>query len=192
VEEVVNVECYIPAMGGQEPSRRRDKDASVSVGTPVQLLGLSSRALNVLDANGIKAIEDLDRWSDAKLLKLHNCGRRSVAEIRAAADRWQGEDHVQRLARYLRRNLPGGDRERLVALLASKGADGETPSKAEPVPTVRLAMAYLDEQAAVMIDPRVQLRLDGHLRPGLRRIREALDAAEASLDQVLRPEGREA
>lgn len=156
-------------------------------GTPLRLLGLSTRTFNWLTrAAGIRTIEELDRWSDRELLKGRNFGRAGVAEARSAAARWRGQDHVERVAYYLRRNLPRQDRERLAALLIAEGDDGKELAMGEAVPAMGHALAYLERETGNSIDPRALNWMDGQVRPGLQRIREALESAEASLDRALR------
>ncbi len=50
-------------------------------------------------------------------------------------------------------------------------------------------MAYLDRQIAGAIDPRILQWMEDQVRPGLKRIREAVESAEASLDRALSQEG---
>jgi hypothetical protein len=138
----------------EESSDQDDQDDRPIVGTSLRLLGLSVRTFNWLTRADINTIEELDRWSDRELLKLKNFGRAGVAEARAAAARWRGQDHVERIAHYLRRNLPLKDRERLATMLTIEGDERAELGKGEAVPAVGHAMAYLDRQTAGTIDRR--------------------------------------
>ncbi len=93
------------------------------------------------------------------------------------------------MAHYLRRNLPREDRERLSTLLTGEGDEKDDVTTGEAVPAVGHAIAYFDRQIVGAIDPRVLDWIADQVRPGLLRIREAVDAAEARLDRALRQEG---
>lgn len=97
---------------------------AIEEGSPLLLLGLSTRSYNSLTREaGVRSIEELDRWSDQDLLKLRNFGARGLAEVRDAVDRWRGQDRLERLAEYLGRHLSPADRDRLVAMLAESPED---------------------------------------------------------------------
>ena len=157
----------------------------------MRLLGLSARAFHFLTNAGITTIEELDQLSDRELLKVQNFGQRGLEETRAAVVRWRGQDHVERLAHYLRRNLPREDRERLAALLTGQGDEADEMTKDGGVPAVGNAIAYLDRQIGGAIDPRAMAWMVDQVRPALLRIREAVEAAETSLDEVFRGERRD-
>lgn len=51
---------------------------------PVAALGLSSRAVLALDGIGVHTVRDLVGRSEAEVARAHNCGPRTLTEIRAA------------------------------------------------------------------------------------------------------------
>jgi hypothetical protein len=153
-----------------------DHEDGQLVGTPLRMLGLSARTFNSLTGAGIELIEDLDRYTDRDLLSLKNFGRSSLAEARAAAARWRGQDHVERIAIYLRRTVPKEDRDRIAAMLTAEGECDERrePTKGAAVLAVGDAVAYLDRQIGDAIDPRILRWMEDQVRPGLKRIQEAV------------------
>ena len=58
------------------------KDIAKKLGTPIAMLGLSRRALNVLDRRGIETVEHLISFREDELLRFVNMGKYTCNEIK--------------------------------------------------------------------------------------------------------------
>ena len=82
-------------------------------------LDLSVRSINVLRTAQIATIAQIDAMSDQELLRLPNCGRRSLAEIREAVKRAQAKQKKKsKKGRLKRPESDSGMRSALAAIEA--------------------------------------------------------------------------
>ena len=77
------------AMGGWWNPGEEPHPIPVGPDLPVEALELSARSLNILRDAGCKTIADIRALGPSGLLRLPNCGKKSIAEIEEAIGGWK-------------------------------------------------------------------------------------------------------
>jgi DNA-directed RNA polymerase alpha subunit len=65
-------------------TRIANPDGGETLDISISDLGLSARAYNILETEGIKTLRDLVQWSRKDLQRCRNCGKTTILEIEEA------------------------------------------------------------------------------------------------------------